>query len=167
MLLRTLNPTPKPKPSGVFSAQFQLHYHLCSFGQHCLRTKAAAVILATFSDLVRTPLEDFDAQVACHALDFIHNREHALDFAKRFFKQDLGILAIPVWPNIIWVWVTSWVPTVPQQWSYAILGHPKIGVDNFGASSFFILMELASRIGGKEAKLQPLARGESVARGGA
>lgn len=60
--------------------------------------KAAALVLATCSDRVATPLKDIDYQVLEHAHRFLNNRAEAIDFAKRFFKYKIRIADQVAWP---------------------------------------------------------------------
>ncbi|CAL1165026.1 unnamed protein product, partial [Cladocopium goreaui] len=60
--------------------------------------KAAALVLATFSDRVATPLKDIDYQVLEHAHRLLNNRAEAIDLAKRFFKYKIRIADQVAWP---------------------------------------------------------------------
>ena len=63
-------------------------------------TRAAAVVLAAFIDRLEAPLKDLDQELLTYAHAYLETRQDAVVFAEDFFKNDLGISTLPLWPPL-------------------------------------------------------------------
>ena len=94
-VLRMRIPGVDDEERSSFSAS--LHGTLCH-GVDGEWAEAAAVVLATFTDMVNEH-QLVESQVLLEACKFLANKKQAIAFAKQFFNHDLGISAEHSWPK--------------------------------------------------------------------